>query len=463
MLCCAFALYAAFATRTYYWDGVLFALNIENTAGAHAPALNLLHPNHLIYTVFGYWLYRGMAELGVAVRALVVLQAANVLASIAAGAVFYAIAKHVTQSAASALSGLCLFSFGAIWWVFSTDADPYIFSVLFVLLAVWFGMKNSPRWWAACACHVAAMLFHELAVFAYAPLVAILLLNWQLKKAIMYVAGSGASMVALYAICYAWTDHRAYPTVVAWLTSYASDSGFTRSFGALLHPYLTSYLKLFAGGRWSLMRESFSAESCLGYLVCAAGVAGAVWKFRHAGGDAQETVLADRRFRIVFWAWLLAFAAFLALWDPGSTFHKLFVWPAMVMLIVLYVPRTCARALLWLAVALAGWNFAAFIYPHSRTEADPVLVLAQKIDRELPKDAVVYYRAFSPDDWYLDYFAPGRRWVQISKAPNSPAGSGLACFETTALEVFRPEELNGPKWDLVNRQHNVRLECREGR
>ncbi len=207
------------------------------------------------------------------------------------------------------------------------------------------------------------------------------------------------------------------------------------------------------------MRDYFSALSAAGYLVCAMALVIAAVMLRRS--RAQAAIAPECRFRIVLWAWLLPYAVFLACWDPGSTFHKLFVWPAIVLLIAAYLPQTRARAFVAAAVALAAWNFAAFIYAHAHAGADPVLVLAQRIDRELPRNATIYYRAFSPDDWYLDYFAPGRNWTKLPDANELAPSAALICFETTALDAFRPATLDGPKWDLVNSQHNIRLECRK--
>jgi hypothetical protein len=96
-----------------------------------------------------------------------------------------------------------------------------------------------------------------------------------------------------------------------------------------------------------------------------------------------------------------------------------------------------------------------------------VLELALRINHELPKSATIYYDSFSPDDWYLAYFAPGRRWLKLPPggvaAPGKNPG-GSVCFDTTALGVL---ERSGAKlkidpamrWDLITHQHYVRLEC----
>jgi hypothetical protein len=162
----------------------------------------------------------------------------------------------------------------------------------------------------------------------------------------------------------------------------------------------------------------------------------------------------------ILWAWLIPYAIFFAWWEPASAFYKLFLWPPIVLLIGIYVARQRPEAYLAIAFGLAAWNFGAYIFPHSHPSADPVLALAQRIDRQLPKNATVYYEAFSPDDWYLAYFAPGRKWTKLPSALPESNG-GPVCLEMTALAAYKsPPEIDpNLRWDLVNRQHNVRLEC----
>jgi hypothetical protein len=440
LLACALVLYAAFPTRTYYWDGVLFALNIEDAAAGRTSVLTLFHPNHLLYTPFGYALYRGVLACGLTMRAIAVLQYFNILASVAAAAVMYLLSRRWTKQT---LFCATLFAFGATWWIFSTDADAYIVSILLLLLAVWFATATSPRWWAAALCHLGAMLFHELAIFAYPVILAAILLGRPRRIGLCaaYVATTAAAVAGAYAICYSLVDHARYPTLFGWLTSFASDSGYTHSIGQAAGSLL-SYVKLFVGGRLSLIREYFSVLSALALAICAVAL---VIAFR------RPVMKPATENRTLLWAWAIPYVLFLISWDPGSAFHKLFVWPAIVLLVATYLRPSYA-----LAIAMAAWNFGAFIYPHSHAAADPVLVLAQKIDRQLPKNARVYYAAFSPDDWYLDYFAPGRNWLKLN---GSPAENGTICFETTALAA-NPGLAVNRTWELVNAQHDIRLACR---
>ena len=450
-------LYAAFATRSYYWDGVLFALNIESVAQGHASPAMLIHPNHLLYSAFGYVLYRAALFCGLTLRAITVLQIFNMLASTAAAALLYWIARRITQSAATALFCLTLFACGATWWKFSTDADAYVVTVLLLLLAIYLVLQEQPRVLAAALCHIAAMLFHQLAIFTYpAVLAAILLDDRQAKQKRIwlsgaYIFGTAASVGAAYWICYSQADHAAYPSLAKFVASYASDSGFTRSPGEIVTAYLASYSKLFVGGKPGLIKEYFSVASALAFALCATALGFAMAHWRGATAKPQR----NRRALTVVWAWLLPYALFLACWDPGSAFHKLFVWPPMVLLLGVYVAWRRATPSIAIAIAIAAWNFGAFIYPHAHASADPVLLLAQRIDREMPKQATVYYRAFSPDDWYLDYFAPGRTWLKLNETP----AAGPFCLDTTALTAAANRGGAAQHWELVNSQHNIRLEC----
>lgn len=448
---CTLLLYLPFLTRTYYWDGVLFALDIERVHQGELPASILFHPNHLLYSGLGYVCYSMLRACGIHLRAITVLQFLNVAVSATAGYVLYGQAKRLTRSAGVALFCWLLFTFGATWWKFSTDANSYILSVFLIILAIRFVMNEPPKIVAAAVCHTLAMLFHELAIFVYAPIMAAILLDrrsvgGRLARVVGYGAGTSAVVTAAYLVGYSYADRTAAPTLLRWISSYSHESGFTQSLTQLINLYLLSYVKLFAGGKLIFLRDYFSAAVVIGLIVCAGALVSAVRLYRVAA-------FAERRPNTaVLWIWLISSALFLAIWDPGSAFHKLFVWPPIVLLIGCYV-RT--RAALALAIALGAWNFAAFIYPHAHDSAFPVLALARTVDRELPKNATVYYNQFIPDDWYLDYFAPGRRWDQLPVKEKT----GPVCMETTALEAVHPETDPLRRWDLINSQHHIRLEC----
>jgi hypothetical protein len=459
-----------FLTRTYYWDGVLFSLDIENVQRT-GDAASLFHPNHLLYNAFGFAVFCAAKFFDPAVRAIAALQAINVVLSVASTYVLFLVARCVSTSRGIPEFCCCLFAFGATWWKFSTDADVYIVCVLLLVLNAWFLLRTVPVILHAALCHTAAMLFHELAIFTYVPVLFVTLfepskpVRTRVVTAVAYCAGTGSVVAAAYWLCYSQANHSKYPTLLAWITSYASDSEFTHSFADVVQHYLASYLKQFAGGKLSMMKQFFSPLECLALIACGLLLIWAVRLFVRRG--VQNPGKIEPRAMQFLWGWFIGYAVFLGLWDPGSAFHKLFIWPAIVLLIGAYIAR-CGygrehvRAFTIVAAALACWNFAAFIYPRSHTSADPVLTLAQQVNRELPKNATVYYRFFSPDDWYLDYFAPGRTWKQLPGDPNQRslnAGGGPVCLETTALETLTSDPVPTLSWRLVEGGHNIRLAC----
>ena len=125
--------------------------------------------------------------------------------------------------------------------------------------------------------------------------------------------------------------------------------------------------------------------------------------------------------------------------------------------------RQRTNALLAFCLALVAWNFGAFIYPHTLAAADPVYALALRLNNELPPREKVFYRTFSPDDWYLAYFAPGRDW-QAAPSGNLAVEAPF-CLETTALDaadVNRTGLRETRHWELNDGKHYVRVACFEG-
>ena len=463
-------IYAAFLTRTYYWDGVLFSLYIEKVGNAELPPAILFHPNHLLYSGFGYLLYCFARSCGLHLRAITLLQLANVLAGAFAAVLIFSLTKRLSGS--NRLAAFCglLFACGATWWKFSTDADSYILSVLLLLIAVNSLLGGRRSLALAGGSHVLAMLFHELAVFAYLPMLTAILLESKpqperIRRACAYVLGTSASVTLVYSLAYRFAGRSNGRTFLGWITSFSAESQMTHSWQQILIGYPASYLKLLGGGKLSLVRDYFSAPVVAALLLCVAALIGGMWLMRRPRKAGSITI--DQRTKAVLWAWVLPYLLFLAWWEPGSAFYKLFIWPPAVLLLGCSIAKRSFwtsrfQALIAFSAALAAWNFGAFIFPHSHSSADPVLQLAETINQELPQNATVYYKVLSPDDWYLQYFAPGRRWLQLpgDTGPVQKIGDGLVCYETTALASQNIQTEISRHWKLVNSKHNVQLACK---
>src|SRR5215208_5801676 len=158
-------IYLSFPTRVYYWDGIAFAHAIED-----APALSpsLVHPNHLIYNFAGYLFYKLLHALGIEVRAITALQILNSLLSTACAGVLFLILRDTLRSLYLAICLTALFSFSATWWKFSTDANAYVPSVLFLLISFYLVLpKQKARPLLIAVTFFISLAFHQLAIMKW--------------------------------------------------------------------------------------------------------------------------------------------------------------------------------------------------------------------------------------------------------------------------------------------------------
>jgi hypothetical protein len=126
-----FIIYASHPTRKFYFDGVVFASIIE-----HGPYEALFNPHHLLYT----WLFSEIHNIfekiaGTDIKALYIMQWANIaLGSIGVGLIWKLVYKLVRDKGLALLVVL-LGCFSFTYWHYSTDADVYIISTVFLLIA----------------------------------------------------------------------------------------------------------------------------------------------------------------------------------------------------------------------------------------------------------------------------------------------------------------------------------------
>ena len=154
--------YLLFPTRVYYWDGIVFAQAVEDAAALNP---SLVHPNHLIYNFVGYLFYKLLRSLGAEMRALTALQILNSLLSAACARFFFSILFDTLRSFYVAMCLTVLFAFSATWWKFSTDANAYVPSVLFLLISFYLVLpRQKARPLLLAITFFVSLAFHQLAV-----------------------------------------------------------------------------------------------------------------------------------------------------------------------------------------------------------------------------------------------------------------------------------------------------------
>jgi hypothetical protein len=375
-------IYLLFPTRVYYWDGITFAQTIENVPRLQP---SLVHPNHLIYNFVGYIFFKLLRSFSPEIRALTALQILNILLSATCARIFFAILLDTLRSLYLAVCLTLLFAFSATWWKFSTDADAYIPSVLFLLICFYLVLpRQKARPLLLAVTFFVSMAFHQLAIVMW-PTLALgiyvqdgeLSIKRRLLNAAYFSAVAGVLIIAAYAILfYLASAEFSIQRLLSWTASYSPDAETQFNLWSSLGYSLRGLVRLFLGGRFNLLKALvnpfviflFAAlVAALGFvlfnLVRALSIAilvGRVPKLRLE--TRQKTVL------LLALVWTFLYVVFLFFWLPQNTFYRLFYLPALILLFGLLLaakPHRISRTLAAFVVALALANFLFLIYPFS--------------------------------------------------------------------------------------------------
>src|SRR5215210_2160142 len=255
------AIYLSFPTRVYYWDGIEFAQAIEDASGLNA---SLVHPNHLIYNFAGYIFYKLLRAVGAEVRAITALQILNSLISAACAGVLFAILRDTLRSLYLSVCLALLFTFSATWWKFSTDANAYVPSVLFLLISFYLLLPNGkPRPVLLAVTFFFSMAFHQLAVVMF-PVLALGVylqggaasLKRRALNGVVFTVVSAALIIAAYSyLFYLASGTFDVARLVHWTASYSPDAETKFHFWSNLQYSLRGQVRLFFGGRFNLLKS----------------------------------------------------------------------------------------------------------------------------------------------------------------------------------------------------------------
>jgi hypothetical protein len=450
VLCLAIAaIYLLFPTKSYYWDGITFAQAIED---ATAPDASLTHPNHLIYSYVGYFFYRLLRALGADLRAITALQILNSVLSAASAAVLFTILRDASRSVYLSVCMTLLFAFSATWWRFSTDANAYIPSVLFLLVCFYLVLPDrKPVPLLLGFVFFVALCFHQLAVVAY-PVFALgvylqdgsLTVKRRAVNAITFSVTAFVLIVAVYVLAFYFaTGTFELARFGRWTTSFSPDAETAFHFWSNLGYSLRGQVRLFFGGRFNLLRGLMNPGVVL--LLVAFGsavvslIAAVLWNLPSLKRRLRGARLLPRQKTVLLLAliWAFSYLVFLFFWLPQNTFYRVFYLPALVLLLGLALAalpppgsrRTYVVALFVAAVSLA--NFLFLIYPFSHVEKFPPLAFAVEMSREWPAGTVVYYAATNSDAQLVRYFNPQTEWRVL---PSELPEGTTAWLETTAID-----------------------------
>ena len=243
----------------------MFAILIERKL----PAAELAHPNHFIYTLWGSWLYNLSGWMGLPIRALYLMQAANCVLAGLAVILLYRCLRSAGWSSEHGLIAALTFGFSAERWKFATDVDAYI-PAIFLLLCVYLLLGHPRMTLLAGFTQAAAILFHELAILFLPVALLVLWKRRSLMTGITQITAYCLAALAPVAIAYVWAYRSVFPGgktggLFRWIATRSpgsvfyfnpfSDAGYT----------LRGTLRLFFGGRIG----RFGAQSAIRRSLCA--------------------------------------------------------------------------------------------------------------------------------------------------------------------------------------------------
>lgn len=441
--------YLGFPTKNYYWDGITFALKIEQTGSLNS---SLLHPNHLLYNLAGYLIYRLVRGCGAQARALEILQITNCLLSALGAYVLFNILKISLRSLYLAATLTLLFSFSATWWRFSTDANAYISSILFLLISFYLVLPaRQPRPLLLAITHSLAMCFHQLAVIFYPVIVLGIFLQTPSlaprQRVSLILRYSGIAFFITFGtflLCfYLQADAFEIRAFVNWLMSYSPDIGFTFNAWNNLVFTLRGHARLFFGGRFNFLSGLMSPliwllTILLGFLSLALIVAlikSQTW-LKSSAETTRQRLAQFRPLLLLGATWWMLYVVFLFFWIPQHTFYRMFYLPSMVLLagaLLSALKASDASAIRWrtaLAVAIIALaNFLFLIYPYARVRNETPLFLAEKMNQVWSPGTVIYYAMSSTDNTLFEYFNPATTWKKLGSI-------GTEEFESELREIY---------------------------
>jgi len=479
------ALYLTFPTRNYYWDGIVFAQTIED---ANRLSTTLIHPNHLIYNVIGYYFYHLLHSIGFNARALTSLQLLNSVMSAISSVVLFLVLKALLRSLYLATFLTVLFSFSATWWRFSTDADAYIISVLFLIVSFYSLLPDRrSRPFLVGLLFSVSMCFHQLAIF-FGP-VALLGLAFQevgKGKKISVLLKFGLTSFVLTTVAYLSCFYFAAAkfSLVAfmrWVGSYSPDAPLSSNVGDMARYSLRGQLRLFFNGRFNLLNGLFNPVVIFLIVLLAIAVGVLCYltlkNFARPGLKSFHVLLDNSRSRPVVLmsiVWVAIYLAFLFVWLPQHTFYRLFYLPPIILFMgllaaaryhfAIYRP-TYRLALLAVVVGLA--NFLFSIYPYSHAEKVPPTKFALEMSREWAAGTVAYYALENSDMSLVRYFTPSTTWVLLTNtdALNNQlsdiyARGSTAWLETTAIDRLASTS-QGAEWLAAHAKKDSHREVKD--
>jgi len=450
-------MYLLTLTADYYWDGITFALQIEKIAKGDSYIALLFHQNHLLYNSIGFLLYKAFQILGIAVRAITLLQILNAIVGGLAVAVFFRLAERVTCNRYVALVCAAALAVCAAWWKISTDADAYILASLFVLIAAYNLLGENPRWFVAGTSLAGAMLIHQMASLFFPAALLAIYFSTGIKHRLRFAIGMSAlawiiTLSAYYTCAVLLLDATRPGDVIKWALSNPTQKSLASSplSGLFLLPKLN--IDAIVGHNFSVFRSQGGLFELT--AVFASLIAAFVFVLRISRslevGRALRTLRTTVSLRkepwvrnvLVLVTWITTYALFLIFWGPLIYFRALYA-PAIVLCCGLalanYHRLTDTKpsgAAGFAVAALALFNLGFYIGPNLRSDANVMVSAAERARTQWAGKTVIFFADRNEADTAFEYFNQETSWQKLNPASVDALSEGIAKIHKEGGEVW---------------------------
>ncbi|HEX9744458.1 MAG TPA: hypothetical protein VGB30_03435 [bacterium] len=372
-----FLIYSLHLTNKFYFDGVVFASIIE-----HGPPEKLFNPHHLLYSPLFYLIHRVLEGIfGPHILALKVMQWGNVLIGSIGVALLWGLIRRLAHDQGLAILVTLLGCFSFTWWHYSTDADVYMLSTLFLILAAdrveivsrQRAPKNSDFIYIGIM-QALSVLFHQLNVFFVVCVAACLFWKaiegtkeerwrWWWTYTVSLAIPVATAYIAIGTIILGHTDFQSF---MYWITEYGHESDYwIKSWTEIPLGTLNGYLMVF-------FHRATIDTSILDYDLRLAMEEGRIWKgvikkvfgyyslgflfycYLAALYNMKKYAAQYPKAAVFMLSWLAPYVIFQFFFMPTNYFYKLFIFVPLLTSFAWYGTVVITLERSWLKYLLFG-------------------------------------------------------------------------------------------------------------
>ena len=418
-------LYLLTPTVLYYWDGIVFASMCEEGT-PHA----LIHPHHLLYNLSLDIVYEIIRMHIPSLRSLPFLIWVSSIFGALTIYFSHLIFRTIFNREGLAIATTSFMGFSYTFWHFSTDANAYIISAFFPILAVYLliSMNDAPKprfrmvW--ACLAFCIGMLVHQVVVFFY-PVYVFWMIAFKFKDSrIKFPPAARAALIFLPAIITItiyfiigriFFQFQSLDEYWRWATAYGHQARWwfaseNSGFPAFLKAVSISHLKLMFYPdyiRFGLFKfDNLTYEDIAKKFLAIISILTIFLVFIRGFIYLLGAIGRRRFYAVLLILWIIPYFAFFTFFTPQFEFYRLYYLLPVMFIFALGLkgffekpsyehldlpiqPNTLSGWVFVLLLIFAVYNGVVGIHPQMFESNNPWLMDAKAFAEKAPRGAVM--------------------------------------------------------------------------